>query len=111
MVTRLKAFASVAVAGIGFLSCGSEPAPAPSTHTVTMEAVGYVPATVTVHVGDTIVWVNKDPFPHTATSQIGRFDSKEIAAGASWSFKPETPGEFPYECTFHPTMKAMVKVE
>ena len=37
--------------------------------------------------GDTIVWVNKDPFPHTATAK-GVFDSHEIAAGKSWKYTP-----------------------
>ncbi|HET7220455.1 MAG TPA: hypothetical protein VFJ02_20525, partial [Vicinamibacterales bacterium] len=65
-------------------SCSSDPGaaaskPAPSTHTITIEAVSYAPATLTVNVGDTVAWVNKDPFAHTATSQAAGFDSKEIA--------------------------------
>jgi plastocyanin len=35
-----------------------------------------------VKAGDTVVWVNKDPFPHTVTSQAGGCDSPEIVPGS-----------------------------
>jgi plastocyanin len=53
--------------------------------------------------------VNRDPFPHTATAEA--FDSKVIAAGSSWTYPPKTPGEFPYVCTLHPTMKGTLRVK
>lgn len=96
--------------GVILASCGgAPPAPPPRTHTVTMESVAYQPAVLTVKVGDSIVWVNKDLFPHTATAQ-GTFDSKEIAVEASWQYTPTSAGEFPYVCTYHPTMKGTVRV-
>ena len=39
---------------------------------------------LTVALGDTIVWVNKDFVPHTAMSEAGGFDSKDIQADKSW---------------------------
>jgi plastocyanin len=82
-----------------------------TTHTVAIDAVQFAPDTLTVHVGDTVVWVNKDPFPHTVTSKEGGFDSHEIAPGKSWSYKPRKVGAFPYICTLHSTMKATLRVE
>jgi plastocyanin len=91
-------------------SCGAEPSVRkPETHTIVMEGVGFQPADLTVAVGDSVVWENKDPFPHTATSK-GAFDSTEIAAGKSWQFTPTAAGDFPYVCTYHPTMKATLRV-
>jgi plastocyanin len=58
-----------------------------------------------------VTWINKDPFPHTVTSKEGRFDSREIAAGKSWSFTPRKAGAFAYVCTLHPTMKGVLRVE
>jgi plastocyanin len=84
---------------------------APTTHTVVMEGLAVAPATLTVAKGDTVVWVNKDPFPHTATAQDKSFDSKEIAAGKSWRFTPKKSGTFPYVCTLHPTMKGTLVVK
>ncbi|MCG2577251.1 cupredoxin family copper-binding protein [Dechloromonas sp. XY25] len=79
-------------------------------HTVVMDGTQYEPATLTVKRGETVVWINKDPFPHTATAP-GVFDSHSIAAGKSWKYKARRAGEFPYVCTLHPTMKGMLRVE
>jgi plastocyanin len=64
-----------------------------------------------VKAGDTVVWVNKDLITHTATSKAGNFDSGEIAPGTSWKYTPGKEGEFGYICTFHPSMKAKLRVE
>jgi plastocyanin len=84
-------------------------APKPVTRTVVIEGTAYAPASLTVRRGDTVVWVNKDPFPHTATAQ-GAFDSQGIPAGKSWRLTTRTTGEFAYICTFHPNMKATLVV-
>ena len=83
----------------------------PSTHTVVMEGTSFQPADLKISVGDTVVWVNKDPFPHTATSKNGEFDSKEIAEGKSWENTFKTKGDFAYVCTLHPPMTGTLKVE
>jgi plastocyanin len=82
-----------------------------ATHTVVIDGVRFEPEILTVKTGDTVVWVNRDPFPHTVTSQAGGFDSREIAAGKSWRYTAKKEGEFPYVCTLHTTMKATLKVE
>ena len=81
------------------------------THTVTIEGMRFQPESISVAPGDTIVWVNKDLFPHTATSEAGGFDSKEIQAEKSWRYTVQEKGDYPYVCTFHPTMKGMLSVK
>lgn len=93
-----------AAAGIG------APAVAQKTHTVEMDGTRFIPETLTVERGDSVVWLNKDPFPHTATA--GRtFDSKRIAAGGSWTYLAREAGEFAYVCTLHPGMKGRLVVQ
>ena len=70
----------------------------------------YEPETLTVKRGDTIVWANKDPFPHSVTAK-GAFDSHDIAAGKSWKYTASKAGEYAYICTLHPNMKGTLKVE
>src|SRR5262245_25635716 len=82
----------------------------PVTHTVVIDGTKYEPAALSVKRGDTVVWVNKDPFPHTVTSK-GAFDSKDIAAGKSWKYTARKAGKFDYICTLHPNMKATLTVE
>ncbi len=86
------------------------PAAHATTHTVVIKATSYAPQALTIKRGDTVVWVNEDPFPHTVTA-AGSFDSKSIAAGASWKYKPRHAGEYAYTCTFHPNMKGTLRVE
>jgi plastocyanin len=100
---RVLALASVA----GMAPAAETP---PVTHTVVMRATSYAPLALTMKLGDMVVWRNEDPFPHTATA-AGVFDSKSIAAGASWKYRPEAAGEYAYICTFHPNMKGTLKVE
>lgn len=82
----------------------------PATHTVTIDASRFAPQVLTVKVGDTVVWTNKDIIAHTATSQAGGFDSGVIAPGHSWKYTTRQAGEFAYICTIHPTMKATLRV-
>ena len=84
----------------------------PVTHTVTIEATSFRPASITLAPGDTVTWTNKDIIPHTATSsRAGVFDSGTIAPDKSWSHTFKTDGSFSYLCEFHPTMKGGVRVE
>jgi plastocyanin len=93
-------------------ACAALPAGRAAAHTVVIEATGYKPLALEVKRGDTVVWVNKDPFPHTATATAkGGFDSGSIAAGASWKRVFAKPGDYAYICSFHPNMKATVHVD
>lgn len=107
---KLSLAALALVCGAAAVSGGNEPAAA--THTVTIvDATRFEPAALTVKPGDTIVWVNKDVLPHTATSKAGGFDSGAIAPGKSWKLTVEKSGKFPYICTYHPTMKGTLTVK
>jgi plastocyanin len=104
----LAVAAAVIVCVIGL---ATDERPSPKTYTVTMENMRFQPETLTVTRGDTIVWVNKDLVPHTATSKAGGFDSEVIQAEKSWRFTVQKKGDFAYVCTFHPTMTAMLRVK
>jgi plastocyanin len=82
----------------------------PVTHTVTVDSVRFSPADLTVNVGDSIVWVNKDILAHTATTLKPGFDSKVIDPGKSWRYTVKKKGEYAYTCSFHP-MNAILRVK
>lgn len=81
-----------------------------ATQTVTIEGMKFQPASVTVKRGDTVVWQNKDVVPHTATA-AGKFDSKNVDGGQSWTWTAGAKGRYDYVCTYHPGMKGTVVVE
>jgi plastocyanin len=100
MIVRVAAIAFFALCANAFAA----------THVVVMSGVGYEPSALTVKRGDTVVWRNDDPFPHTVTSS-GRFDSGSIAAGKQWKYVARKSGTFAYICTFHPNMHGVLVVE
>ena len=109
--TRIVVVVSlVAAVALLSISVGHGAAVKPAKHTVTIEAVAYQPEVAEVKRGDSIVWINKDPFPHTVTS-TGKFDSKEIQPGETWTYKVQQSGDLTYICTLHPTMKAALRVK
>ena len=107
---RSLAFA-VALGLILFGLGAAADAPIPASHTVMIEGASFQPKVLVVKVGDSVMWVNKDPFPHTVTSRAGDFDSGEIQPGKSWTYTAATKGTFPYICTLHSIMKAMLRVQ
>jgi plastocyanin len=83
----------------------------PRTHTVIIDASAFQQGFVTVNAGDTIVWTNRDLFPHTVTATNGSFDSKNIPAEKSWKYTPKVKGTFDYKCAYHSTMTGVLKVK
>jgi plastocyanin len=92
----------------GITAAAAEPKTA--THTVVIDGVRFDPQELTVKVGDMIVWINHDPFPHTATAVDKTFDSREIAAGRSWKYTVRKAGVLAYACSLHPTMLGTLRV-
>lgn len=77
---------------------------------VGMDGTTFVPADVTVSIGQTVTWINRDPFPHNVSSTPGDFQSQDLQPGEEWRFTPKTAGRFPYVCTLHPGMKGTLIV-
>lgn len=77
---------------------------------VVIEGFQFRPAYDTIRVGEAVIWNNRDIVPHTATSDIRRFDSKAIAANGSWRFVAKKKGRLSYSCKFHPLMKGVIVV-
>jgi plastocyanin len=107
----LVAAALVSFACVLQIGTGTGALAASTTHTVIIADMKFVPETLTVEAGDTVVWVNKDFFPHTATALEKTFDSRDIATNKSWKYVAGKKGSFPYICTLHPTMKATLVVK
>ena len=61
---------AVALVCVGLLSLQGDALGAenPATRRVIIEGTAYEPAALTIKRGDTVEWINKDPFPHTVTA-------------------------------------------
>jgi plastocyanin len=86
----------------------------PLTHTVTIENFAYNPANLSIKVGDSVVWKNKDPHGHTATRDNPPQFDVDVPAGvtsASVTFNQASGnGGFDYYCQPHPFMTGIITV-
>lgn len=80
-----------------------------ATIEVTIDKLVFSPASIEARVGDTIEWVNKDAFAHTATVK-GGWDVT-IAPKSNGRIILKEAGAVDYFCRFHPNMKAHLDVK
>jgi plastocyanin len=71
----------------------------------------FGPDTLTVPVGATVTWTNKDDIPHTTVSTDGIFKSKVMDTDEKFSYTFAKAGTYPYYCTIHPKMTGKVVVQ
>jgi plastocyanin len=76
---------------------------------ITMDNLVIAPAEVSARVGDTIEWINKDIFAHTATARNGDWDVMMPPKKTVTSVLKKA-GTIDYYCRFHPNMKATLTV-
>lgn len=82
---------------------------APRTHTIIVDKMKFGPAPAGVRVGDTVAWVNRDLFRHSATARNHAFDV-DLPPGATGTAVMRAAGTFPYACRFHAAMTAQIVV-
>ena len=70
----------------------------------------FSPATLTVKVGTTVVWTNKDAIGHTVNFNSGGIDSNVLNHNDQFTYTFTTPGTYDYICSIHPFMHGSVTV-
>jgi len=89
------------------------PTPTSGQALVVMRNLAFNPATISIHVGQAVVWRNDDSAPHTTTSgscsgntctPMPGWDSGTLNPGQSFSFTFNTAGTFTYYCRIHGAM-------
>ncbi len=71
----------------------------------------FQPQTMTVPVGTTVTWKNRDHEEHTVTSDDGIFNMRLTAHDATTNYTFTVPGTFSYNCDPHPNMTGKVIVK
>ncbi|WP_375230122.1 cupredoxin domain-containing protein [Roseobacter sp. S98] len=82
------------------------------THVVDVKVSGFefAPAAVEIIAGDTVVWVNHDIAPHTATAVEGDWDTGTLEKGEEARIIFKEPGLHRYFCAYHPHMTGEIRV-
>lgn len=104
--------ATVCVACVAASHQGAAAAEAtPRTYVVTIDQMRFDPPQLTVHLGDRVLWQNKDLVSHTASADAKAFDSHEIGPAGTWRFVARHRGHYAYHCTLHPVMHGELIVQ
>jgi plastocyanin len=82
-----------------------------ATAEVKIDNFSFGPAALTISVGTTVTWTNRDDIPHTVVSNDGVFKSKVLDTDEKFSFTFSKAGTFPYFCSIHPKMTGKVVVQ
>lgn len=86
------------------------PAAPVAGNAVSIDNFAFAPANLTVPVGSTVTWTNKDEEPHTVVANDGSFHSPGMGSQATFSYTFTKAGTFDYVCSIHPYMHATVVV-
>ena len=71
----------------------------------------FAPEAISVAVGQTITWTNKDGYAHNVTSTAGeKIDSGNIDGEGTFEFKPKQAGTIAYTCTLHADQNGKITV-
>ncbi len=76
---------------------------------VEMLNLAFVPRSITVPVGATVTWINRDPMDHTVSEgdppgSASIFDSGLLGPQQRWSYTFTEPGSWEYFCRTHPSL-------
>ncbi len=82
----------------------------PAVNEVGIGDFEFMPPTLTVPVGTTVTWTNRDDDAHTVNSVSGAFVSSPMDTDDKFSFTFTVPGTYPYYCRLHPQMKGQIVV-
>ena len=80
-----------------------------ATVQITMENLVISPAEASAKIGDTIEWINKDIFAHTATARNGDWDVT-MPPNKTVTSVVNKAGTVEYYCRFHPNMTATLVI-
>jgi plastocyanin len=94
-------------------ACGSSSMPAsptPTTASVTITSSAFTPNVVTVSIGSSVMWMNKDSGTHSIVADGGAFGSGALGSGAQYSYMFPSSGTFTYHDGANPSMVGTVTV-
>jgi Icc protein len=110
-IVGLATTVMIAMLLAGTPSVAANDQPAGASADVKIDNFSFGPQTLTVSVGTTVVWTNRDDIPHTVVSTDGVFKSKVRDTDEKFSYTFTKGGTYPYFCSVHPKMTGKVVVQ
>jgi plastocyanin len=108
-MTRRELLIGVAMLAILPLAGGPAAAAGARTHRIEMRNMRFGPVPANIKAGDTIVWVNRDIVPHTATARDRSFDVVVPSRGSATT-GARRAGTIAFYCRYHPAMRGSLAI-
>jgi plastocyanin len=80
------------------------------SHNVRIKAFAYLPESLSVSRGDTIIFLNEDIVAHTITADTAKWDSGDLRPRQSFRLVTPARGRISFHCELHPAMRGQVVV-
>jgi plastocyanin len=107
----MPAMIAMLLLSAGLPSVTANDQPSAGNAEVKIDNFSFGPQTLTVSVGATVTWTNRDDIPHTVVSTDGVFKSKVRDTDEKFSYTFTKTGTYPYFCSVHPKMTGKVVVQ
>ena len=104
---RRTLLAAATLLSLGALAA---PPPAPAPAAIVLKSFHFSPAELSVPLGTTVSWTNRDEEPHTIASVDGAFRSGALDADEVFRYTFTRAGTYRYVCTIHPQMTGTIVV-
>lgn len=98
-------FAAVLLIAV-FTTCKKEKKGSPGVNEIWLEYKAYNPSQLTIPVGTTVTFTNKDNANHSVTETGSLFDSGTIKSGNTYTYTFNTKGTFYFYCNYHSSNSA-----
>jgi len=101
LAQMLGASGALAIGGLAFAGDAAQ---------VTIDNFTFSPTPLSVAVGTTVTWINRDDIPHSIVCPALNFHSRALDTDDSFSFRFQTAGTYDYLCGIHPHMRGQIIV-
>jgi plastocyanin len=108
----MKAVLSIIALALFLVACApatQQSAGTQGDQVVSINNFKFNPETVTIKVGQTVLWKNEDQASHTVA--LDDAESPELFRGDAWTHTFTKAGTYNYVCGIHPSMHGTVVVE
>jgi plastocyanin len=78
---------------------------------VSIDNFSFTPRDLTIAVGQSVTWVNRDDVPHTVVSTGRAFASGALDTDQTYAHAFTAPGTYAYYCGVHPHMTGRIIVK
>ena len=91
---------------VTFFNCTKAPKGSPAQNEVWLQYKSFNPSMLSVSVGTTVTFTNKDDADHWVKSSTGLFSSGKISSGNTFTYTFSTAGDYNFYCPYHSNIPA-----